>query len=121
LGSTSGPSGAGETQRILHVAEPPAPKPVRPAATPGAVRAALVFGGAMLAHLMLGLTQPNIADSQTSVWAMLAFAAMAVTGLVGMYVERAEGFRVILLTMQMLFGLTVVVLDSVYWVNLVMG
>lgn len=106
---------------MMPVAKPPEPKPASLAATSGAVRAALVFGGAMLAHLTLGLVQPHATDSPTIQWAMMAFAATCATGLVAMYVERAEGFRKVMLTLQLLCGLTVVILDSVYWVGLVMG
>jgi len=113
--------GEAETERISLLPQAPRPKPALPAATPGAVRAALVFGGVMLAHLVLGLTQPSIAQSQTAVWAMLAFAAMAVIGLVGMYVERAEGFRSLVLWVQLVSGIAVVILDSIYWAGLVMG
>ena len=109
------------TERIQLPAEPPSPKPASLPATPGAVRAALLFGGTLLAHIVLGLTQPQSVQPETHVWAVVAFAAMCVTGLVGMYVEWAEGFRKIMLTLELLFGLTVVVLDSSYWVNQVLG
>lgn len=113
--------GEGKTERLRLVSDPPKPQAAPPAATPGAVRAALIFGGTLFAHIMLGLTQPQVAQSETFEWAVVAFAAMSVSGLVGMYVARAEGFRTIMLTLQVLCGLTVIVLDSVYWINLVMG